>query len=234
MAAPTVSSTASTRSGSRAPAANTCARPARRPAPSGLVARRDPDPEPGGPAPARRAPWRRRRPHPGSAPCRPAADPMDEQHPVRGQPGGRQAGGLGEGQLGRLVQQVRGGHPTCGQRAREALEAASGEGSWSRRPGVAGSPITGWTTTSRPSAVTPAASQPRIIGSRSAGSPTPRSEKTSWWLRLPPGPGRPSSAGLGGSICRPERASGPRHRAGGVGGQHGGQIRAGARRIECA
>src|SRR5262249_16807486 len=28
----------------------------------------------------------------------------------------------------------------------------------------------------------PAASQPRIIGSRSAGRPTPRSDQTSWWL----------------------------------------------------
>ena len=37
-------------------------------------------------------------------------------------------------------------------------------------------------TTSRPSAVMPDASQPKIIGSRSAGNPTPRSDHTSWWF----------------------------------------------------
>ncbi len=49
-------------------------------------------------------------------------------------------------------------------------------------PPALASPITPCTTTSLPSASTPAASQPRIIGSRSAGSPTPRSDHTSWWL----------------------------------------------------
>jgi hypothetical protein len=38
------------------------------------------------------------------------------------------------------------------------------------------------TITSLPSASTPAASQPRIIGSRSSDSPTPRSDHRSWWL----------------------------------------------------
>ena len=46
----------------------------------------------------------------------------------------------------------------------------------------AGSPITECTTTSVPSSSTPAASQPRIIGSRPADSPTPRSDHRSWWL----------------------------------------------------
>ena len=41
---------------------------------------------------------------------------------------------------------------------------------------------TAWTMTSLPSASTPAPSQPRIIGSRSSGSPTPLSDQTSWWL----------------------------------------------------
>ena len=44
---------------------------------------------------------------------------------------------------------------------------------------AAGSPTTACTTTSLPSSATPAASQPRIIGSRSAGSPTPRSDQRS-------------------------------------------------------
>src|SRR5690349_23729395 len=37
-------------------------------------------------------------------------------------------------------------------------------------------------TTSLPAVSTPDASQPRIIGSRSAGRPTPRSDQISWWL----------------------------------------------------
>lgn len=37
--------------------------------------------------------------------------------------------------------------------------------------------------TSAPSAVTPAASQPRIIGSADSFSPTPRRLQRSWWLR---------------------------------------------------
>ena len=36
--------------------------------------------------------------------------------------------------------------------------------------------------TSLPSSSTPAPSQPRIIGSRSAGRPTPRRDQTSWWF----------------------------------------------------
>src|SRR6266545_2742698 len=45
--------------------------------------------------------------------------------------------------------------------------------------------ITEWTTTSSPVDVSmPAASQPRIIGNRSALMPTPRSVHRSWWLRL--------------------------------------------------
>jgi hypothetical protein len=46
-------------------------------------------------------------------------------------------------------------------------------------PPALASPITPCTTTSLPSGSIPAASQPRIIGSRSAGSPTPRSDHTS-------------------------------------------------------
>ena len=42
--------------------------------------------------------------------------------------------------------------------------------------------MTAWTTTSLPSSSSPAASQPRIIGSDSARRPTPRRLHTSWWL----------------------------------------------------
>ena len=42
--------------------------------------------------------------------------------------------------------------------------------------------MTACTTTSLPSSSTPAASQPRIIGSCSSLSPTPRSDHTSWWF----------------------------------------------------
>jgi hypothetical protein len=45
-----------------------------------------------------------------------------------------------------------------------------------------GSLITPCTTTSLPSSSSPAASVPRIIGSCSCLSPTPRSENRSWWL----------------------------------------------------
>src|SRR5690242_1385710 len=45
-----------------------------------------------------------------------------------------------------------------------------------------GRTITGYTTTSPPSGPIPAASQPRIIGSWSSLSPTPRSDHRSWWL----------------------------------------------------
>ena len=41
---------------------------------------------------------------------------------------------------------------------------------------------TAWTTTSLPSSSSPAASHPRIIGSASSRSPTPRSDQRSWWL----------------------------------------------------
>jgi len=42
--------------------------------------------------------------------------------------------------------------------------------------------MTAWTITSRPDSSMPAASQPRIIGSASSASPTPRSDHRSGWL----------------------------------------------------
>ena len=97
-----------------------------------------------------------------------------EQHAVGGQVGGRQAGGLVEGQRGGLGHQVAPGHrDPLGERAVVALgqqRPARVEGlvAARRRPGRRSRACT---TTSRPSSSTPAASQPRIIGSRSAGRP---------------------------------------------------------------
>ena len=106
-----------------------------------------------------------------------------EQHPVRGQPGRRQAGRLLEGQRGRLGHQVA---PRYGDALGEApscrSESTSGGGPGSRRRRPVGSPITACTTTSLPSSSTPPASQPSTIGSRSGGMPTPRSVQMSWWL----------------------------------------------------
>jgi hypothetical protein len=59
--------------------------------------------------------------------------------------------------------------------------------------------ITEWTMTSLPSASTPAASQPRIIGSRSSGRPTPRSDHRSWWL---------SEAARTSTVVQPSAGSG--------------------------
>ena len=58
-------------------------------------------------------------------------------------------------------------------------DSSDRRGSSVSSPSQAGSEITECTITSRPSASTPAASQPRIIGSRSAGRPTPRSDHRS-------------------------------------------------------
>ncbi len=108
-----------------------------------------------------------------------------EQHPVGGQVGGRQAGRLLEGQRRPAWAAGCAAAPPPARRTcrRTARTAASAAGRASRRaPPATGSPITACTTTSLPSSSTPAASQPRIIGSRSAVMPTPRSDHTSWWL----------------------------------------------------
>ena len=63
---------------------------------------------------------------------------LAEEHPVRGQPGRRQAGRLGEAQLGRLVDQVgrRAPRPVSAKRARDsARTAATAAGRrWRRMP----------------------------------------------------------------------------------------------------
>ena len=111
---------------------------------------------------------------------------LHEEHPVGRQPRGRQARRLLEGERARAwgrgcAAARRPGRRRCPGGARRA---ATGPGRRPRRPSTRGSPMTPWTTTSLPSSSTPAASQPRIIGSASSRRPTPRSDHRSWWLRL--------------------------------------------------
>ena len=61
-------------------------------------------------------------------------------------------------------------------------ESSDRFGSRVSSPAQLGSLTTAWTTTSLPSSSYPEASQPRIIGSDSSLSPTPRSDQRSWWL----------------------------------------------------
>ena len=94
---------------------------------------------------------------------------------------GRQAASTNESSAG-LSTRFQVGTATCsasvpGYRSDSRLRGSSGP-----TPCPFAPPITPCTTTSRPSAVTPAASVPRIIGSASARSPTPRSVHTSWWF----------------------------------------------------
>ena len=111
VAAPTVSITASTRSGSRAPDSKTSCAPSSsaraRLASSRLVAQTR---SPRGAAERDRAVAT-----PPPAPCTSTVSPgsqpgLGEEHPVGRQPGGRQAGGLLEGQRGRLGTTLRRGH----------------------------------------------------------------------------------------------------------------------------
>ena len=69
----------------------------------------------------------------------------------------------------------------------------------SSAPVQPGSLTTACTTTSLPSSSYPAASQPRIIGSCSSLSPTPRSDHRSWWL---------SDAALTVTVVHPSGTSG--------------------------
>ena len=155
-----------------------------RPRPLGLVAAGREDPQSRG---TRERDQRRRHATAGPLHEHAVAGPepaLGEEHPVRRQPGGRQAGGLLEGQRGGLRYDVaaRHRHPLAPGCPGTAPRGATASGPASRRRARTGSLMTAWTITSLPSSSSPAASHPRIIGSRSAGSPTPCSEKTSWWL----------------------------------------------------
>ena len=92
-----------------------------------------------------------------------------------------------------------------------------------------GSLTTAYTITSRPSGSTPAASQPKIIGSRSVARPTPRSDQTSWWFSAAAFTStltQPSGT-AGGSISDDlERSQRVREiGTGGVSGEHARRVR---------
>ena len=228
VASPTVSITASTRSGRRAPDSKAAWAP-HSSANSRLrsLAAGRPDPQAGGAG--------ERDAGAGDAAAR-ALDqdrlPGDqaragEQHPVGGQPGGRQAGGLFEVERLRLGDQVVARHrDPLGEACRDGPRRGSCAcGSSASSPRQPGSPTSAWTITSLPSASTPAASQPRIIGSRSAGRPTPFSDQRSWWLSAAARTSTSGPAlrhvGLGhlAELERRERVLGVD--PGGVGGEHG-------------
>ena len=78
-------------------------------------------------------------------------------------------------------------------------ESSDRFGSKVSSPSHPGLLITACTTTSLPSSSMPAASQPRIIGSCSSRSPTPRSDHRSWWL---------SDAALTVTVVQPSGTSG--------------------------
>src|SRR5664280_2096787 len=185
VASPTVSSTASTRSGNRAPAASAWCAPSssarRRLSSSRLVAYTR--------NPAARASAIAAVATPPPAPCTSTLPPGGTpalvnsiryavSHAV-----GRQAasahdipGGLGT-RLRRGTATTSANVPAwisesserCGSRVSSPLPRS-------------GSPITAWMTTSLPSSSSPAPSVPSTIGSRSARSPTPRRLHRSWWL----------------------------------------------------
>ncbi len=104
-------------------------------------------------------------------------------------------------------------------------ESSERWGSKVSSPVQVGSLMTACTTTSLPSSSSPAASQPRIIGSCSAFSPTPRSENRSWWLSdggldRRPWSSRRATSGLG---TLPDHQAGQRVVGGeglGVDGEH--------------
>ena len=213
VASPTVSMTASTRSGSRAPDSKAWSAPSStRAGPLGLAPAGGPDPVARGPAEQDQ-----RRGHA-------AAGALDQHGRARltGRPG-RTASGRRSGRRSAGTRPARSSarpawapgcaaaRPPARRRCRRsAPTAATGAGRASRRRRH-GSPMTACTTTSLPSSSTPAASQPRIIGSRSAGSPTPRSDQTSWWLSAAARTVtvvQPS--GGTGSACSPELQAGQR------------------------
>ena len=185
VAFPTVSMTASAFSGSRSPDSNAAWAPISsalaRLASSRLVtSTRSPAARPSTIAAVATPP---------PAPCTSTVSPglqlaAGEEHPVGREPRGRQAGRLGERQRRRLGHDVA----RAGTATRSAIapwwrsESSDRFGSKVSSPFQDGSLITPWTTTSLPSSSRPAASVPRIIGSCSCLSPTPRSENRSWWF----------------------------------------------------
>ena len=201
--APTVSITASTRSGSRAPDVERLVRAElerRLPAWPRCARSHTPGSRPRGPSRCTR--WRRRRTRPGPARSGPGRSP-DFTNSIRyavSHAVDRQAASANESSAG-LGTTLRLRHDdVLGQRALVLLgQQRAAAGRASRRRSSPSLLITEWTTTSSPvCSSTPAASQPRIIGSCPRLMPTPRSVHRSWWLRLAActatrGPARPAA-----------------------------------------
>ena len=182
VAAPTVSMTASTRSGSRAPDSKAWAAPRARAASPLAASRlvthiRNPAALPNCTSAVATPP---------DAPWTSTVSPSEIPPLVKSiryavsQAVGRQAACSHERPVG-FGTTLRAGTRTCSAKvpgwSSERSERLGSRVSSPTQPGVA---MTAWTSTSLPWSSVPAASQPRIIGSRSAGSPTPRRDQTSW------------------------------------------------------
>ncbi len=107
-----------------------------------------------------------------------------EQHPVRGEVGGRQARGLLERQRGGLGHQVAPGHRDP---LRERAVVALGQQGPARVQRLVAAFSPGWRSPRGPRPRYRRSPRPRrrrssTIGSRSAEMSTPRSVHTSWWL----------------------------------------------------
>ena len=95
---------------------------------------------------------------------------------------GRQAASSNDSEAGLGIRLRRGTATRSANVPWWRSESSERFGSSVSSPLQAGSPMTACTTTSLPSSSIPAASQPRIIGSDSSRSPTPRSDHRSWWF----------------------------------------------------
>ena len=209
VAAPTVSMTASTRSGSRAPGSKTRSAPissARAPLASSRRGRPHPVVRP----PSRAAisavatpppaPWTSTVP-PGCTPdlvksMRYAVSHAVERHAAVAND---IAAGLGT-TLPVGTRTFSASVPSC------SSDRSVRRGSRVSSPRQPSEGTTAWTMTSLPSASTPAPSQPRIIGSRSCARPTPRRDHTSWWLSAAARRStRSSPAGPPGRAAHPRR-----------------------------
>jgi hypothetical protein len=201
VAAPTVSITASTRSGSRAPGSKAASAPnssARARFSSDRLVTHTRSPAA---APSRSAAVATPPPAPCTSTVAPGATPefvnsirYAVSHAV-----GRHAASANES-AGGFGTRLRAGTATRsakvpGYRSERIVRVGSSVSS----PRQSVSPITECTTTSFPSSSIPAASQPRIIGSCSADKPTPRSDQRSWWL---------SDAARTDTVAQPSRRSG--------------------------
>ncbi len=112
---------------------------------------------------------------------------------------GRQAASSNDSEAGLAITLARGTTTLSAKVPWWRSESSDRFGSNVSSPVHEGSLMTACTTTSLPSSSSPAASQPRIIGSASSRRPTPRNDQTSWWL---------SEAALTVTVVQPSGATG--------------------------